>query len=264
VDVVPVDEVIARIDAAVPRAGAAVAFDGDGTLWSGDVGDDFFLATVERADYRPVAVDAMRAVARAARLGCAEDDDPALLAGGLFGAYQRRELAEDVMCEVIAWACAGWSEREVSQLATEIVAGLDARRHPEVDTIVRWAQGRGLEAFLVSASPRPVVEAAGAGSGFDASHIIATTAPFTADGLMLPTVIRPIPYGAGKASLLDARLGARSLVAAFGDNVFDVPMLMASRVPVVVAPKPRLVARLAELPGFHPLELRLERPEARG
>jgi HAD superfamily phosphoserine phosphatase-like hydrolase len=270
VDLVTVDALVARIDAtlaadpALPARGAAIAFDGDGTLWRGDVGDDFFLETVERNDYRPAAVEGMRAVGRAAGLDCAEDEDPARLAGGLFGAYLRHELAEDVMCEVIAWACAGWSVDEVNALAREVVADLGSRRHPEVAAVVGWARARGLETFLVSASPRPVVEAAGAGSGFDREHIIATTAPFTPDGVMLPSVIRPIPYGPGKASLLDAHLGGRALVAAFGDNVFDVPMLMASRVPVVVEPKPRLVARLAELPDFHPVSLRIAGAQARG
>src|SRR5687767_4915656 len=40
-----VAEVVARIEDEARRVpGGAIAFDGDGTLWSGDVGEDFFEA----------------------------------------------------------------------------------------------------------------------------------------------------------------------------------------------------------------------------
>jgi phosphoserine phosphatase len=85
--------------------------------------------------------------------------------------------------------------------------------------------------------------------------VLATTAPFV-DGVMQPDVVRPIPYGPGKIHQLEARIGKRPLLAAFGDNVFDVPMLEAARVAVAVDPKPRLLARLKEMPTFAPLLLR--------
>jgi phosphoserine phosphatase len=73
---------------------------------------------------------------------------------------------------------------------------------------------------------------------------------------MQADVVRPIPYGPGKIHQLEARIGKRPLLAAFGDNVFDVPMLEAARVAVAVDPKPRLLARLKEMPTFAPLLLR--------
>jgi phosphoserine phosphatase len=57
---------------------------------------------------------------------------------------------------------------------------------------------------------------------------------------------------------LRAKLGARPLYAAFGDNAFDVPMLREARVPVAIRPKPRLVERAGEIPGLLVLE-RVER-----
>jgi phosphatidylglycerophosphatase C len=259
----------ARLDLAVQTRGAALAFDGDGTLWSGDIGDDFFHRAVEVGRFLPPAVDAMRAVGHAAGLddiGGGHDAGVAI-ARSLFQGYLDHKVAEDVICEVIAWICAGWREEEVSALARDVVVrgGLASRLHREVCSAVEWARGAGLEAFLVSASPRPVVEAASAALGFDRDHVIATTARFS-EGVMLPEVVRPIPYGPGKASLLEERLAGRVLLAAFGDNIFDVPMLEAARVAVIVEPKPRLLAHLALLEergeafggGRPPIRVRVE------
>jgi phosphatidylglycerophosphatase C len=74
--------------------------------------------------------------------------------------------------------------------------------------------------------------------------------------------VRPIPYGAGKVMHLRAKLGARPLYAAFGDNAFDVAMLREARVPVAIRPKPRLVERAGEVPALVVLE-RIERTERR-
>ena len=257
-----VDAILARIalaatDATSASAPGVVAFDGDGTLWSGDVGEDFFHAAVARGRFLPVAVDAMREVGRAAGLERmdAGHDAGVAIARALFAGYLEHKVPEDVICEVIAWMCAGWREEEVIDLARAVIHDLPSRRRTELRAVVDWARSSGVEVFLVSASPRPVVEAAGEAWGFDREHVLATTAPFVA-GVMQPDVVRPIPYGPGKIHQLEARIGTRALLAAFGDNVFDVPMLEAARVAVAVDPKPRLLARLAEMPAFAPLLLR--------
>jgi phosphoserine phosphatase len=245
--------------AAGPADPAAVAFDGDGTLWSGDIGDDFFHATEAADRYAPDVVDAMRDLGRASGLEGVDRDAGVAIARRLFDGYIHHTVPEDRMCEVIAWSCAGWREAEVVALARTVIreTGLEGRLHRAVGTVVDWARGHGVEAFLVSASPRPVVEAAGELLGFDRDHVLATTAPFE-DGVMTRDVVRPIPYGPGKATLLADRLRGRRLVAAFGDNVFDVPMLRAAELGVVVEPKPRLVAHLAAIAAdWEPVRLDL-------
>jgi phosphoserine phosphatase len=68
------------------------------------------------------------------------------------------------------------------------------------------------------------------------------------DGRMVADVVRPIPYAAGKVHNLRARIGeTRTLVAAFGDNAFDVAMLSQASVPVAVRPKQRLRDRAADV-----------------
>jgi phosphoserine phosphatase len=136
----------------------------------------------------------------------------------------------------------------INPAATSFSRTFEGRRHPELARVIDWARGAGLSTLLVSASPRPIVEAAGAALGFEPRDVIAVTAAVDPAGVVLPEVVRPIPYGPGKASLLAARLlqgDGSALLAAFGDNVFDVPMLEAAQLPVVVDPKSRLVAHLA-------------------
>jgi phosphatidylglycerophosphatase C len=255
VDVFSAESVIERIASAHREVVAlgqvgVVAFDGDGTLWRGDVGEDFFTAVAELGRILPPAVAALRRVGRAAGVGGMDDDHDSgvVLARRLFQAYLDRALPEETICEIIAWVCAGWREDEVLALAQDVVeqGDLAKRGHAELGRVIAWARSNGVETFLVSASPRPVVEAGGAPLGFDRAHVIAATAPFER-GVMVADVVRPIPYGPGKATLLAERLGGQVLLAAFGDNIFDIPMLQAARVAVVVEPKPRLRDHLASL-----------------
>ena len=277
------ESILARIDAAhvtaTSRRGPfspgppAIAFDGDGTLWSGDIGEDFFAATLAAARFLPASVAAMGEVGRAAGVEL-DLRDGRQTAERLFAAYLAHRVPEDTICEMIAWVCAGWTEDEVYALAQDVVTrgDLTSRMQPALAPILAWSRATGVEAFLVSASPRPVVEVAGALLGFDPAHILAATAPLVfppqaglvegARRVMLAEVERPIPYGPGKATLLEARLAGRTLLAAFGDNVFDIPMLRAARVGVAVEPKPRLLAELLRLgERGEPLDLvRLQKP----
>lgn len=255
VEVLTAEQVVARLaeahrDPAVLSRGAALAFDGDGTLWRGDVGDDFFHTLVAIGRFLPPAVEAMRAVGLAAGVAGMDPgpDAGVAIARRLFEAYVDQRLAEELICEVAAWICAGWREDDVSQVAREVVlrGGLASRRYVEVGVVLDWARSSGVPAFVVSASPRPVVEAAAACLGFDGEHVLAVTPCFD-QGVMLPDVARPIPYGPGKLALLRERTGGRVLLGAFGDNVFDLPMLQAARLAVLVEPKRRLTDHLCAL-----------------
>lgn len=243
-------EVLARIEAvrSVHPEGI-VAFDGDGTLWSGDVGDDFFHALVARADFREIATRAMRV--EAAEHGVPADGDGAILAQRIFDAHAAGRFPEERTYEMVTWACAGWSKGEMDRFAAEVIAGasLRARLHPEAVRALEWARGVGIEVFVVSASPRAIVEQAARSVGIDAAHVVASTPVF--DGTIVQAEVEsPIPYGVGKVVCLRAAIGDRPIHAAFGDNAFDVAMLAEARVPVAVRPKPRLRERAAEVPGL--------------
>jgi phosphatidylglycerophosphatase C len=242
--------VIGRISAARSvRPGGAIAFDADGTLWSGDVGDDFFHGVVAKGRVEPDAIVAMRALAAAHDVHA--PDGGAKLAAALYDAYRAGRVPEESLCEMVAYLCAGWTPGEVEALAAEVVdrSGLSERMHAETVRVVEWARRERLEAFVVSASPVAVVVEAVRSLGFGAEYVVAVT-PVETDGRLSARVQRPIPYGQGKVTRLAQRIGSRPLYASFGDNIFDIPLLLSAEIPVAVRPKPRLVERAAEVPGL--------------
>jgi phosphatidylglycerophosphatase C len=228
-----------------------MAFDGDGTLWSGDVGEDLFRAALRDS----FLLDGVRPalLAEAARFGLPLSEEEAngsattiarvLLASYLAGQYPERET-----CAMMAWCYAGRSVPEVEALSRAVLAeeGLPGRLTPEIASVVAWGRKMGVRMVLISASPRAVVEAAGAYWGFEPGDIAAAT-PATADGVILPELSSPVPYAETKLSAGRALFGNARWLAAFGDNVFDIDMLKTAEVGVAVRPKPRLELELASL-----------------
>jgi phosphoserine phosphatase len=249
-----VETVIARIATAQrARPGGALAFDGDGTLWSGDVGDDFFAALLAKGRFEPPAAGAMRALA--AEFGVSVPEGGSALPVALHDAYVAGRVPEERVYEMMAYACAGWRLGEISDMAREVVerGGLVARLHGETARIVEWATASHVEAFVVSASPHAVVVEAAKALGFDAAHVVAAAA-VERDGFLCAEALAPIPYGDGKVRRLTERIGSRALYAAFGDNVFDIPLLRAAEMGVAVRPKPRLRERAGDVTGLVELE----------
>jgi phosphoserine phosphatase len=236
-----------------------VAFDGDGTTWSGDVGEEFFHAVLERNDFRAPVLPALRAEAQSFGIAAEEPgpDEALRIARRLFAAYQADRFPEERICEVIAWSVAGWTTSELASFCTELVktTNVRSRIHPETQAVLEGARRHGIPCYLVSASPQAVVEAAAAIVGIAPSHIVAAR-PAIEDGEVRPWAARPIPYGAGKVHNLLARAkdhGAGDLLAAFGDNAFDVDMLQHAKIGIAVRPKDRLRARASEVRGLRML-----------
>jgi phosphoserine phosphatase len=245
------EDVWVRIErAASATPGGVVATDADGTLWSGDVGEDLFHAFLDQGRVDPPADEALRREAREHDLSDAGTG--AEVARGLYAAYREGRYPEERVCEVMAWCFGGWTEGELGAFARQVVESLDlgARFHLELHGLVDRVRGAGIEAFLVSASPVAVVREAGARAGFDDAHIVAAH-PLRSGGRILSDVDRPIPYGPGKVRRLHERIGKeRPLLAAFGDNAFDVALLAEAAVGVAVRPKDALRARAAEVRGL--------------
>jgi phosphatidylglycerophosphatase C len=245
-----VDRVIARIEELLARRpGGALAFDADGTLWSGDVGDDFFRGALAERRIEPPAVDAIRSLA--GEFGVRAPEGSVALAAAVYEAYLRGEVPEDRICEMVAFVCAGWRAEEVTSFAARVARNgkLSERVHAETIAVLEWARQKKVESFVVSASPLAIVVEGTRSLGFDRDHIVAVTS-IEEDGVVSAGVDRPIPYAGGKVTRLLERLGSRPLYAAFGDNIFDIPLLCAAEIPVAVRPKPRLVDRASEVPGL--------------
>jgi phosphatidylglycerophosphatase C len=229
----------------------ALAFDGDGTLWSGDVGEDFFFGILDSGLVTDVATREVTRIAKGANIDTA--GSVAEIARRIYDTYLRGEFDEEHVCEIMTWICAGWTDTHTAAFALELVGNAFAERiHPEVRAVITGAREHGHEIFVVSASPRPIVEAAAAAAGISPSHVLAATAVLENDRFV-PAVRKPIPYGAGKATALEAVLGTTPLLAAFGDNAFDEQMLGAAERPIAVRPKPRLVSRAPAIAGLRQL-----------
>ncbi|WP_153824242.1 haloacid dehalogenase-like hydrolase [Polyangium spumosum] len=236
--------------AALPREHDAVlAFDADGTLWKGDVGNDLFEALIAAEAVREEARAALLVEARAA---CStEDGSTTTIARGLFAALAAGTYDEARAFAMMAWVFAGYSLDEARAFARRAIEarGLEARLHRFLQPILAWAEAENVPVWVVSASPRWIVEMGVAFLGIPASRVVAMT-PRMQDGRIKPELDGPPIYGDHKpVSLRDACPGA-TLLGAFGDSSYDVPMLAASRVPVAVRPKAGLLARAAEVPSL--------------
>lgn len=221
--------------------------DADGTLWAGDVGDDAFECLLEERGVREQAREALCLEARS--VGIEPGGDATNVALQLYESFRAGGLDEAKCYEMMAWAFAGWTPDEVRGFARRMFRkrGLEQRIHGEMRRVVDWAQERGIPLWVVSASPLFVVEAGVELFGIPRDRIIATT-PVVRDGRVGTRLAHPIPYGEGKVQGMDRVMGSRRIVAAFGDEAFDLEMLRRADVPVAVRPKTRLRNRAAELP----------------
>lgn len=245
---ITVDDLMRRLDAARQEQ-AALAFDADGTLWSGDVGEDGFLRAVAEQSIREEALPAMLEIA--ARFSVPAAGRPHEVARALWTAYAAGRFPEREVCEVMAWCYAGWSATEFASYCDDVVrrSALASRLHRELTPIIEWSRRVGLQLLVVSASPRGLVDAGAKLWGFGPEEVIAAT-PAADRGRIAARLISPVPYAETKCELANARIAGRQWLASFGDNVFDIDMLRAARIGIAVRPKPALLERLASLPGI--------------
>lgn len=231
-----------------------VAFDADGTLWQGDVGEDFLRYVLYHASPH---VEVERRVAELARAhGIAAGGGAKAGLRALWEAYEQGRFPEEAFCEMISGCAAGCTRAEVETLARASVASdLVARLTRELCPVLQWAGSRGSVAWVVSASPAFVVRAALAVVGERvpvAPERVVAFEPRWDGAVMAAQVRRPLPYGEGKVACLRARLGGRPLLGAFGDSGSDAPLLGAAKLGVAVRPKRSLTD--ARVPGVLLLE----------
>ena len=232
---------------------SALAFDADGTLWSGDVGEDVFRFAVENGRLREAARAELEL--QATSRGFESFADVNGTAQHLFDAYLAGRYPEREICELMTWCFAGHTVPEMTELAREALAVTrhGERLNEELRPILEFARGHGLRTIVISASPRATVELAASAWGFAARDIAAST-PRVVSGVIAPAMAGPLPYGAAKCVAGRALLGTAHWLGAFGDNVFDLEMMQEAELGVAVRPKPALRARLAEIPGVRVLD----------
>lgn len=251
-------ELIRRLErlAADAKGRAAVIFDADGTLWTGDVGSDAFVHAFTEGLLREDARPALLAEVKAHGLGAElelqgtrpEDADANLLAQELQRAFSEGRYPERATSEMQVWAYAGWTEAELREHTRRTLKRREhlSQIHHTLLPVMLWAREARLRAVIVSASPQLVVEEAARDLGFGPDDIVAGRAQ-AADGVFLPALAGSLPYGPDKVRAGKRLLGNVNWLAAFGDSDFDAEMLSESKLPVLVRPRPALLDRLGQL-----------------
>jgi phosphoserine phosphatase len=248
------DDVIERLEALALSAGEGrtqmlLAFDADGTLWSGDVGIDDFEALLAENAVLPAALPMLREEAAAAGLPVV--DDATAQANILYRAYVRGTYPEENAFRVMACAFAGYSKEAVRKFAIKVAeaTGLRARLHPEIGPLLGWAARQGIGRYVVSASHAVVVKSCIELLGLPIDGVFAMS-QVEQDGKLVARLEQPVTYGAGKTEALRVGVAGMTLLGAFGDSAFDLHLLREARLPVAVRPKAELRARAIECNGL--------------
>jgi phosphoserine phosphatase len=208
------------------------AFDADGTLWEGDIGEEVLqdLAATGSLVNPPSAPweEYLRRVRR----------DPA--DGFAFAVQVMRGLDEETVFAV--------SERVFERSFASAI-------FPAVRSCLEHLLARKWEVFVVSASNRWSVEVGAKRLGLSADRVVGLSVRVEG-GRLTDRVVQPVPTLQGKPDLLRQRAG-RDADLAFGNSVLDLPLLLASRTPVAVGtpyPGNRFLAQ-ARKRGFAILEI---------
>jgi len=241
-------ELIAELERHLDASPCALAFDADGTLWSGDVGDDVFRFAVAHGRLREAARAALEHEAHTRGFSAFPDVNET--ARHLFDQYVAGRYPEREMCELMTWCYAGHSVAEMRELALEALRATHhaERLHEELRPILERMRERGVRTVVISASPRITVEQATKLWGFQPQDIAASTPELKGD-VIASRMHGEVPYAAGKVRAGRALLGSAKWIASFGDNIFDLEMMHEAALGVAIRPKPALEARLGEVPG---------------
>src|SRR6266542_4756873 len=153
------EEVIARLEQGF-RENAMLAFDADGTLWSGDIGVETFETVLERRALRQHALEALQAEAQLYDVPLYADVNDQ--ARQLHEAYQGGRYPEERAFPMMAWVFAGFRTDEMRAFGRDVIEkrALSTRIHREILPIVHWAARRGLPVYVVSVSQVHVVRVA--------------------------------------------------------------------------------------------------------
>ncbi|HEV8247350.1 MAG TPA: HAD family hydrolase [Polyangiaceae bacterium] len=240
-----------ELAASVPSK--AIAFDGDGTLWSGDVGEDIFHHALRERLLKAEALPALRAAAT--RHALSSDGDANDVARRIFDAYVAGKFPEREVCSVMTWCYAGFSAADFADYCRHVLSaqGIGERLHRELEPVLDWCRSARIRLVVVSASPRGAVEAAAGLWGFTSKDVAAST-PLEQGGQIAAGTQGEVPYAEAKVGAARGLFGDSDWLASFGDNVFDVEMLQAARIGIAVRPKVGLRTRLPELENVHLLE----------
>jgi phosphoserine phosphatase len=195
------------------------AFDCDGTLWSGDVGEGFFSWELKQGIVSEPIARSMRA---------------------RYADYKAGKVSEDDMCGEMVTMHRGMPESALLRATTDYFENsFPGHIFPEMRELVRRLQQSGCDVWAVSSSSEWLIRAGMKHFGIPDNRLLAASVEID-DGIITDLVIR-LPSGPGKPrALRDA--GAEEIDAAFGNSRWDIEMLAMAKHAFAVNPNPDLEA----------------------
>lgn len=195
------------------------AFDCDGTLWSGDAGENFFAWEIEKGVVSPEVARAMR---------------------DRYAEYKAGKVTEEDMCGEMVSMHKGLTEAAMMTAAREFMtSAFPGRIFPEMMDLVRRLQKQGCEVWAVSSSNEWIIRAGLEQFGIGADRILAAKAQM--NGELVDERLVRVPSGPGKPKALRQALN-KEIDAAFGNSRWDAEMLMIAKHAFAVNPNPDLEA----------------------
>jgi phosphoserine phosphatase len=189
------------------------AFDCDGTLWSGDVGEGFFRWEMERGLIS-------QEIASWARARHAD--------------YRKGLVDEDTMCGEMVTLHAGLDDADLKAAAeTFFNQNMVKSIFPVMQELVRQLHKRGCEIWAVSSSNQWVVRTGAKHFGIPPERTLSAEV-FIENGLATDRLVR-VPSGPGKPQALRDVVGKRP-DAAFGNSKWDADMLAMAKTGFAVNP----------------------------
>ncbi len=193
------------------------AFDCDGTLWSGDVGEGFFSWELENKLVSDEVIEWARP---------------------RYADYRAGNVTEAIMCGEMVTMHRGLRE-EVVQRACDIffAAAIANNIFPEMRELVSRLRASGCDVWAVSSSNQWIIRSGMRSFGIAQDHILAAEVAVE-NGVITDRLIR-VPSGPGKAEALRSVLAAQP-DCAFGNAIWDREMLTMAKHAFAINPNPNL------------------------
>jgi HAD superfamily phosphoserine phosphatase-like hydrolase len=209
----PTDRANVFIDSILRQEPQLAVFDCDGTLWSGDAGEQFFAWEQDEELVPEETVRSMRA---------------------RYADYKAGNVAEEIMCGEMVTMHKGMIEADVQRAATRFfdLTFVD-NIFPEMREVVRRLQAQGCDVWAVSSTNEWVIRAAMRHFGIARDHVLAAAVAID-DRKVTDRLVR-VPSGDGKPRVI-REVVKRDPDAAFGNSRWDIDMLAIARHPFAVNP----------------------------
>ncbi len=192
-------------------------FDCDGTLWSGDAGQDFLYWELDRGLLPPQVAEWVRP---------------------RYADYKAGKVDEETMCGEMVTIHCSLDVQKLAAAAERFWQSVVATRvFPEMQELVLGLMTDGCEVWAVSSTNDWVIQAGCCRFGIPAEQVLAASV-LVINGRATDRLVR-VPTGAGKARVIEEVI-KRQPDAVFGNTVHDQAMLEMARNAYAIAPTDEL------------------------